>query len=117
MSKNPPISKLQLGRPRGFDADAALRVAIDAFWEHGFEATSLDDLCRAMGLNRSSFYACFGSKHALFMAAVRLYADERFALLGDQTRSHADPLAAVRAMICSSWVTPYPRRCRARPMT
>ena len=92
---------MPLGRPRGFDADAALRVAIEVFWQHGFEATSLDDLGQAMGLSRSSFYACFGSKHALLMAAVRLYADDRFATLSEQVVFHPDPRAAVRAMLAT----------------
>ncbi len=99
MSKPTAVSSPPLGRPRGFDADAALRVAIKVFWQNGFEATSLDHLNRAMGLSRSSFYACFGSKHALLMAALRLYADERFAALSQQASAHTDPRAAVQAML------------------
>lgn len=99
MSKIAAAAKAPLGRPRGFDAGAALRVAVDVFWQHGYEATSLDALSDAMGLSRSSFYACFGSKHALLMAAIRVYADERYAALTERVASCGDPRKAVRAML------------------
>ena len=99
MSKTSATAKAPLGRPRGFDVGAALRIAVDVFWQHGYEATSLDALSDAMGLSRSSFYACFGSKHVLLMAAVRVYADERYAALTERVASCSDPREAVRAML------------------
>lgn len=46
---------------------------MNVFWQKGFEATSLDDLTRAMGLSRSSFYGAFGDKQSLFLRAVEHY--------------------------------------------
>ena len=89
------------GRPRGFDADAALRAALQVFWSHGYAATSLDALNDAMGLSRSSFYACYGSKHELLMASVQLYVDERFAALTAQAATNADPRLAIREMLAA----------------
>jgi AcrR family transcriptional regulator len=63
------------GRPRGFDADAALDRAIEVFWRHGYEGTSLTDLTGAMGINRPSMYAAFGNKEDLFRKAVARYAE------------------------------------------
>jgi len=61
------------GRPRAYDPDAALAHAIDAFWDAGFAATSLDDLTLAMGMNRPSLYGAFGDKQALYGKALDLY--------------------------------------------
>jgi AcrR family transcriptional regulator len=61
------------GRPRAFDRDAALRSAMEVFWDKGYEGTSLTDLTRAMSINSPSLYAAFGSKESLFQEAVELY--------------------------------------------
>ncbi|MHA7773144.1 TetR/AcrR family transcriptional regulator [Roseibium sp. M-1] len=61
------------GRPRSFDEAAALEAAMLVFWQKGFEATSLDDLTKAMGLSRSSFYATFDCKQTLFLRALEHY--------------------------------------------
>jgi AcrR family transcriptional regulator len=62
-----------IGRPRGFDRDAALEAAMFLFWRKGFAATSMNDLCDAMGVNSPSLYAAFGSKEALYLEAVEHY--------------------------------------------
>jgi AcrR family transcriptional regulator len=61
------------GRPRVFDRQAALRRAMELFWEHGYEGTSIKDLTEAMGIKPPSLYAAFESKEALFREAVTLY--------------------------------------------
>jgi AcrR family transcriptional regulator len=62
-----------IGRPRGFDRDAALDAAMFLFWRKGFEAASMNDLCDAMGVRSPSLYAAFGSKEALYLEAVEHY--------------------------------------------
>ena len=62
------------GRPRSFDADAALDRALALFWRHGYEGTSLSDLTEVMGIGRPSLYAAFGDKENLFRRALDRYA-------------------------------------------
>lgn len=66
-------SQPSAGRPLAFIPDAALEAAMRLFWERGFEATSVQDLERRMGLGRSSFYNSFGSKRALFERVLAEY--------------------------------------------
>ena len=62
-----------MARPREFDPDQALEHATGVFWARGFERASLDDLCAATGLNRSSLYAAFGDKRRLYLRALARY--------------------------------------------
>lgn len=62
------------GRPREFDIDRALESALRVFWRKGYEGASLADLTEAMGINRPSLYAAFGSKEGLFRKALDRYA-------------------------------------------
>lgn len=65
--------KTPIGRPRGFDADAALERAMIVFWEQGYEGASLADLTSAMGITKTSMYAAFGNKEDLFRKALARY--------------------------------------------
>ncbi len=77
-----------MARPREFDPDTALDRAMNVFWAKGYEATSLDDLCEATGLSRSSLYAAFGDKRDLLLQSIDLYSDRGVArfLAALQTR-------------------------------
>ena len=83
------------GRPRTFDPDAALRQALDLFWERGYEGTSISDLAAAMGIASASIYACFGSKEALFRQTMALYG----ATAGQPPRRALSEQPAARAAI------------------
>ncbi|MBB1595990.1 TetR/AcrR family transcriptional regulator [Achromobacter sp. UMC46] len=61
------------GRPRAFDRNAALHLALEVFWEKGYQGAQVSDLTAAMGINPPSFYAAFGSKAAVFQEVVDLY--------------------------------------------
>ncbi|MCB8823399.1 TetR/AcrR family transcriptional regulator [Microvirga rosea] len=58
------------GRPRRFERDVALDKAMRLFWRKGFTATSISDLCEAIGITAPSLYAAFGSKEDLYAEAL-----------------------------------------------
>lgn len=58
-----------------FDRDAALDAIMRLFWAKGFDATSIQMLEAATGLGRGSLYNAFGDKEAIFLAALRRYAE------------------------------------------
>ncbi len=60
-----------------FDPDTALDKAMQAFWAHGYDATSMQDLVDCMGINRGSMYATFGDKRSLFIQALHRYNSTR----------------------------------------
>ena len=66
-----------LGRPREFDEDKVLLAAAHAFWQHGYHATSIDEICAATGLLRGSLYGAYGDKHGIFVAALNRYCESR----------------------------------------
>lgn len=65
-----------MGRPREFDEDQVIRKAIALFGERGFNAPPVDAILSSLGINRSSFYKLFGSKHGLLHAALEAVCQE-----------------------------------------
>lgn len=70
--------KKSRGRPRAFDREQALDLALQLFWAKGYEGTSLADLTTALGINAPSLYAAFESKPALYQASLNRYLAEQF---------------------------------------
>src|SRR5271154_923030 len=66
-----------MGRPKGFNREEVLEKAMPVFWKHGFADTSLQDLKRATGVNKSGFYTEFRDKEDLFMACLRHYLESQ----------------------------------------
>jgi TetR/AcrR family transcriptional regulator, transcriptional repressor for nem operon len=62
-----------VARTKAFDPEVAVERARDVFWAKGYAATSTQDLVDALGINRSSLYATFGSKRELYSRALESY--------------------------------------------
>ncbi|MFG1707632.1 TetR/AcrR family transcriptional regulator [Nonomuraea sp. M3C6] len=92
-----------MARPRTFDEDQVLGTAMDLFWAYGYEATSTRDLCDAVGLDRSSLYNAFTSKHELFKRALTRYIEattgNALRVLDDQERPAVERIRTLLAEI------------------
>jgi AcrR family transcriptional regulator len=70
------------GRP-GHDQKAVLRVAVDLFNRQGYDATSVGDIAREMGLTKSAIYHHVPSKEHLLQSAIDEALDALTAALDD----------------------------------
>ncbi len=62
-----------MARSKAFNEEEVLDKAVAVFWAKGYEATSMQDLVEAMGIQRGSLYATFGSKQQLFLQSLERY--------------------------------------------
>ncbi|MBN1822490.1 MAG: TetR/AcrR family transcriptional regulator [Prolixibacteraceae bacterium] len=60
-------------RSKAYSDDLVLEKAMNVFWVHGYEATSVRLLEKEMGINQFSIYASFKNKKNLFVNALRKY--------------------------------------------
>ena len=63
------MSEPRRGRP-GYDRDGVLDIAVRAFNEFGYDATSMGTLATRLGLSKSAIYHHFDSKEAVLDAAL-----------------------------------------------
>jgi len=88
-----------MARSKEFDPDTALDAALELFWQRGYEATSMADLVAHLGIARASVYATFGSKHELYLLALRRYAKARDLALLEALSQPGPALPAVRGVV------------------
>ena len=65
-----------MGRPKCFDRTEVLDAAIQLFWKKGFADTSLSDLEKATGVNKSGLYTEFKDKEEIFVESMKHYRDK-----------------------------------------
>lgn len=85
-----------MARPREFNEVEALESAMETFQAKGYEASSLMDLLKAMGLSKSSLYNSFGTKHQLFLSSIDHYAMKSAGALENKLRNAPSARAGIR---------------------
>ncbi|TYA71918.1 TetR/AcrR family transcriptional regulator [Seonamhaeicola marinus] len=78
-----------------FDKELVISQVTNVFHDKGFNATSMQDIVDATGLNRSSIYNSFGSKHALFLQCLQAYQNKYNSLFSVELLKAANPLEAI----------------------
>ncbi len=76
-----------------------LEVAVGEFITRGYDATSMEDLSRAAGITKSSFYHHFTGKEALLRAALERALDGLFALLDSAEARSGSPVTRLRHIV------------------
>jgi AcrR family transcriptional regulator len=109
---------LRRGRPRRDQVDQLnrdlLRHALDHFLDNGFEATTVHDIARSVGMSKQTVYARYGDKLALFKAALQSATDEwlvplqRLAEL--ETDDFEETLISVSRVIVATLISPAGQR-------
>jgi TetR/AcrR family transcriptional regulator, transcriptional repressor for nem operon len=93
-----------MARPKEFDVDRVIDLAIDFFARHGYYGPSVDELASYVGIGRGSLYATFGSKRELFLAALQRAYDRQLAASIALLAAHPYTAEGIREGICS-WVS------------
>jgi AcrR family transcriptional regulator len=64
-----------MGRQKGFDRNEVLDAAIQLFWKKGYADTSLSDLEKATGVNKSGLYSEFKDKDDILLESIQRFCD------------------------------------------
>ncbi len=77
----------RVGRPKGFDPEAAVDRAMEVFWGQGYGATTPQQLAERLQIGKGSLYHAFGGKRQLYDLALRRYLDMRIRSVGSMLES------------------------------
>jgi AcrR family transcriptional regulator len=93
-----PPGPARRGRP-GYDQETVLRRAVELFNRQGYDATSVGDLARELGVTKSAIYHHVPSKEALLAAALDEALDELEALVAAARRSEGSAADRLRDVV------------------
>jgi AcrR family transcriptional regulator len=76
-----------------------LEIAVAEFNTRGYDATSMEDLSRAAGITKSSFYHHFAGKEALLRAALERAIEVLFAVFDEPAATRGSPRERLRHIV------------------
>jgi AcrR family transcriptional regulator len=82
-----------------YDASSLLAVAVAEFNTRGYDATSMEDLSRAAGITKSSFYHHVSGKEELLRAALQRALDALFGILEERAAQDGPPLERLQHIV------------------
>lgn len=86
------------GRPKIYDEEVALDKAIEVFWKKGYEVASADELLKAMGIGKGSFYLAYKKgKQELFEKSLQRFFYKHFNEFLNGLKSIDNPVASIKA--------------------
>lgn len=86
-------------RRPAYDAASLLAVAVTEFNTRGYDATSMEDLSRAAGITKSSFYHHVTGKEDLLRAALDRALDGLFGVLEERHATTGRPVDRLRYIV------------------
>jgi AcrR family transcriptional regulator len=86
-------------RRPAYDLERLVEVAVGEFNTRGYDATSMEDLSRAAGITKSSFYHHVSGKEALLRAALERALGGLFAVLSEPEATTGTPLDRLRHIV------------------
>ncbi|MNQ56000.1 HTH-type transcriptional repressor ComR [compost metagenome] len=86
------------GRPKIFDEQEVISKAAQVFWEKGYEAASAEELLKAMGIGKGSFYLFFkGGKKELYEKSLQQFASNLLSRLKKEIAESENPFEYLKS--------------------
>jgi TetR/AcrR family transcriptional regulator, transcriptional repressor for nem operon len=89
-------------KTKQFDEAEVLQRARELFREKGYNGTSMDELVKVTGLNRSSLYDTFGDKRNLYIRSLEEYQQNTLRLREESLQKITSPRKKIQYMFNQS---------------
>ncbi|MDN6280742.1 MAG: TetR/AcrR family transcriptional regulator [Psychroflexus sp.] len=84
-----------MARTKQYNETEVIEKAMNLFWLHGYEMTSMQMLEKEMGINKFSIYASFGNKNGVFLESLKCY-KQKLNQLFDQLDNSVNGITSIK---------------------